>query len=125
MYQARYESPLSYSEELLEQSTNSLNKVLQQINQSYIQMFFNNYELKPIDAQLHIEFIDALNDDLDFPKALTIIYEQAKGLVSLIKPKNFDSLAQHLSILLKELEVLGIKYTNPLQDDVLKSIIIE
>jgi cysteinyl-tRNA synthetase len=125
MYQSRYESPLNYSEELLEQSTNSLTKVLQQINQSYIQMFFNNYQIQPIDAQLHIEFTDALSDDLDFPKALTIIYEQAKGLISLIKPKTFDRLTQHLSILLKELDTLGIRYTNPLEDEVLKSIIIE
>jgi cysteinyl-tRNA synthetase len=125
MYQSRYESPLNYTDELLENATIGLTKVLQQINHALIQMFLNDHDTKLPQSQPHIEFIDALNDDLDFPRALTIIYDQSKGLSNLIKPKNFDQLAQHIAILISELEILGIKYINPINDEVLKSIIIE
>jgi hypothetical protein len=74
---------------------------------------------------LHTEFINALQNDLDFPTALTIIYEQSKSLPGLTKPKTYDSLIQLLAIVIKELEILGIQYVNPMEDNVLKSIINE
>jgi cysteinyl-tRNA synthetase len=44
MYQAKYENPINYSEELMQQSTNSLLKVTQQLNQAFIQMFLNSHQ---------------------------------------------------------------------------------
>jgi cysteinyl-tRNA synthetase len=109
----------------MQQSTNSLLKVTLQINQAFIQMFLNNHQWTWIEGSLHTEFINALQNDLDFPTALTIIYEQSKSLPGLTKPKTYDSLIQILAIVIKELEILGIKYINPLEDNVLKSIIEE
>jgi cysteinyl-tRNA synthetase len=73
MYQTKYENPLNFSLELLEEAAHAKLKLYQQINLAFIQMALNNY--KPVESKTILDenFINALDDDLDFPNAIAAI----------------------------------------------------
>jgi cysteinyl-tRNA synthetase len=73
MYQTKYENPLNYSEDLINQSSNDLLKLFQQLNQGYVQMILN--DVAPLNNKNNIDekFVQSLDDDLNFPEAVAVL----------------------------------------------------
>jgi cysteinyl-tRNA synthetase len=125
MYQARYENPLEFTKDLFEQSCNELAKLFQQINYGFIQMYLNNTKVIKTICTMDKDFINVLNDDLDFPNAKSIIAKQVKSLASLIRGKKFDKFQTLVAAIKSELDVLGIVYASPLENSQIKSLVDE
>jgi cysteinyl-tRNA synthetase len=125
MYQSRYQNPLEFSKETFEQSSNELLKNFQQINQGYIQMYLNNVKIIKSIGTMDQEFMETLNDDLDFPNAKAVITKQIKSLASYIRGKKFDKFQKLFSTIKAEFDILGIVYTSPLDQPLIKSLVDE
>ena len=125
MYQARYQNPLEFNKNIFEQSTNELLKIFQQINHGYIQLYLNQVKIIKSIGVMDKEFINALNDDLNFPETKVIIAKQVKSLSSYIRGKKFDKFQKLVSTIKAELEILGIIYVSPLENTQVKSLVDE
>lgn len=125
LYQTQYSKPLNFSIKLLKDSSDTLKKIFQQLNNVYIQMLLNNYQYKQTSTSLDSEFINYLNNDLDFANAISVIHAQVKSISKLIKNKNFNELNTLLDCIVAEFDILGIKYENPINGSQVSSIIVE
>ncbi|MDR2369478.1 MAG: cysteine--tRNA ligase [Mycoplasmataceae bacterium] len=125
MYQSRYQNPLEFTKTTFTQSSDELLKFFQQINQGYIQMYLNNVKIVKSIGVMSQEFINALNDDLNFPEAKVVITSQIKSLASYIKGKKFDKFQKLWSTIKAEFDVLGIVYHSPLDQSQIKSLVDE
>jgi cysteinyl-tRNA synthetase len=125
MYQTRYQNPLEFNNDTFEQSSNELLKIFQQINYGFIQMYLQKIKAFKSIGTIDEEFVNALNDDLDFPNAKTVISKQIKKLASLIRSKKFDNFQKLVATINAEFDILGIIYTNPLADTSIKSLVDE
>jgi cysteinyl-tRNA synthetase len=125
IYQTRYQNPLEFNKNAFEQSNNELLKIFQQMNYGFIQMYWQIIKPYKSNGTIDEEFVNALNDDLDFPDAKVVISKQIKKLASLIRGKKFDNFQKLIATLLAEFDILGIIYTNPLDDASIKSLVDE
>jgi cysteinyl-tRNA synthetase len=125
MYQSRYQNPLSYSEKLFAQSSNELWKLLEQINQGYVQAYLHKFKLINSVGVPEKDFIATLNNDLEFPNVKTIILKQVKNLANFVRAKKFDKFQKLLATIKGEFNILGIVYNNPLDNQEIKSLVDE
>ncbi|MDR0985412.1 MAG: cysteine--tRNA ligase [Mycoplasmataceae bacterium] len=125
MYQTKYENPLNYSEDLINQSSNDLLKLFQQLNQGYVQMILN--DVAPLNNKNNIDekFVQSLDDDLNFPEAVAVLWKQAKGLTHLYRSKKWNEFQNEADVIKKELNIFGIVYKSPLEDSNIHSLVIE
>ncbi|MDD2909584.1 MAG: cysteine--tRNA ligase, partial [Candidatus Pacebacteria bacterium] len=72
---AHYRSKLNYSEESIEGARISLNKLRDKINELSLFSGPKNPELKEIYTK---KFLDYINNDLDMPKALALVWDIIK-----------------------------------------------
>ena len=123
-FQTQYASPLNFSYENLEKSKNEIIKILKAINNALISLFSNKIESKyDVNAKLPESFIAAADNDLDLPNMVTVIWEYVKNLPNLIRNKKFDELSDSINAIRNMLEVLGIKYLDPLKDFEIRNLI--
>jgi len=73
MYQTKYENPLNYSSESMDQSKNDLNKLFLLINNAYLNLFINQINVFDKNKKVNDNFINALANDLDLPNAIKIL----------------------------------------------------
>lgn len=125
LYQTQYSRPLNFSLKVLKDSSNVLEKLFQQLNNMHVQMLLNSYQYTQNIQNLDDEFIKYLNDDLDFVNAIAVIHAQIKSFSKLIKNNEFSRLNQLFDCVMREFEILGIKYDNPINNAQVSSIIIE
>jgi cysteinyl-tRNA synthetase len=125
MYQSKYENPLEFTHDLFQQSTNELLKIFQQINYGYIQMYLQKVKMIRTIATMDKEFLNALNNDLDLPNAKAVLSQQVKKMASIIRSKKFDKFQKIMGTINAEFNVLGIIYTNPLDNPEIKSLVDE
>ena len=76
-----------------------------------------------VNAKLPESFIAAADNDLDLPNMVTVIWEYVKNLPNLIRNKKFDELSDSINAIRNMLEVLGIKYLDPLKDSEIRNLI--
>jgi cysteinyl-tRNA synthetase len=124
-YQTQYTRPLNFSIKLLEDSSYTLKKLFQQINNVHIQMLLNNYTFVSNEQAPDNEFIMHLENDLDFANTISVVHAQVKSLSKLIKAKDFDKLAMLVNSIVKEFDILGLKYESPINNAKVSSIIME
>ncbi|MBQ6954713.1 MAG: hypothetical protein IJP83_01410 [Mycoplasma sp.] len=123
-FQTQYASPLNFSYENLEKSKNEIIKIFKAINNALISLFSNKIESKyDVNAKLPESFIAAADNDLDLPNMVTVIWEYVKNLPNLIRNKKFDELSDSINAIRNMLEVLGIKYLDPLKDFEIRNLI--
>ncbi len=123
-FQTKYASPLNFSYENLEKSKNEIIKIFKAINNALISLFSNKIESKyDVNAKLPESFIAAADNDLDLPNMVTVIWEYVKNLPNLIRNKKFDELSDSINAIRNMLEVLGVKYLDPLKDFEIRNLI--
>ena len=118
-YQTKYENPINFSYELLEQIKKDFIKIKKNINLGIINLFLSSHQVDnsttQYDNALDEKFSFHLNNDLDFPNAIKEFIEQNKSISSLIKQKNYVDLSKIIVYQVNELQILGIEYKNPLE----------
>ena len=122
-YQTQYEKPLSFSYEQLENTKNEFNRFIRNINSAFTTLYLINKKVKQnIKNTITNEFKQSIENNLDFPNMIKNLWELAKGLVNISKMKDEKQLLNNLSYLISELNIMGIKYINPIKKKNIKII---
>ena len=112
MLSTHYRNPLNYTEELVTNVKKEVDKVQQIVKQYGLMMQLENLELVNHYDETLEEMVEALEDDLNTSLALSKILEQVKKLNQLYrqKEKNYASMVQSYSTLLKMLDDFGFDF---------------
>ncbi|WEK83152.1 MAG: cysteine--tRNA ligase [Mycoplasma sp.] len=117
-YQTKYQAPLNYSNDAIIQAKTDLIKIFKAINLALINYYWlsNNINVEINPLLLSNNFINAIEDDLNFPNMVQAIYEYTKELSSLIRNKDQNKLEFYLNSLVNMFNVLGLKWINILEN---------
>lgn len=121
-YQKSYASPIDYSDEIMKDVKNQYDKLVNGINSFKSRYYLLKHYLPNGDPLYEQTFLDALNDDLNFANALTIIQSYLKTLSNVVTEKNADNLDVIYRYLLGALQILGINLQNKHTKDILAKL---
>lgn len=108
-YKAKYEQPVNFSQDLLEQSTKEINSLVKALAVAKTHIIANEAFFKE-SGQMNNAFVSELGDDLNLPNAITVLLEQVKQLNTIVREQKFTEANKLYFVIAKELEVLGIRY---------------
>ncbi len=108
-YQAKYQQPVNFSQELFDSATKEINNIVKTLTIVKTHLIANN-QFKLNHTPLKKEFDDCLADDLNLPNAITVVLTQMKDLNTFIRDKDFAKANECWSTITNELDVLGIRY---------------
>ncbi|MBM6830612.1 cysteine--tRNA ligase [Faecalicoccus acidiformans] len=111
MISVHYRAPLNLSAEAIETSKKELQKIQTAYKQAIVKLQLENAPKVEADPQMMQEFIDALNDDLNTPNAISVVYEVVKTINQTLRsrPMPTEKLASSTKALETMLSVLGIE----------------
>ena len=113
MISAQYRAPLNLNEKAFESAQKELKKIFTAYKQAKILLQVNEESTTDatLDSGLWQPFIDALNDDLNTPNAITAVLECVKKInqTQRQKPLECAALAAQTATLEKMMDVLGIR----------------
>jgi cysteinyl-tRNA synthetase len=116
---AQYRAPLNISDDTIEAAQKELLKIQTAYKQAVVQMQLNDAKTSDEVTEDMNDFIDALNDDLNTPNAVSVVYEVVKKLNQSLRTRNvdFEAVAKIVNTLEKMLYVLGIKLNKVILTD--------
>ena len=119
MISVHYRSPLNLNEEAISSSQKELNKIYTAYKQACVQLQLQNVETDAVDEESLKAFVDALNDDLNTPNAISVVHEVIKKINQALRARPFDGqkVAALKNALEKMLWVLGIELDSIVLDD--------
>ncbi len=123
MMSSHYRAPLNFSEELIETTKKELEKLTSALKQANLILSLNGVASSDeLDSELFGEYIAYMEDDLNTPNALKVVYDTLKKINQLVRGKDIDykELAILKNTLEKMLEILGvfIELANINQEDI-------
>lgn len=106
-YKTKYQHPINFSKNMLEQANDEIKKLIASLSvaQTYL-IANNNFALAK--SNLSQKFDEALADDLNLPNAITEVLSQTKILNTAIRAKDWQKAKDVFNIVAEELNVLGI-----------------
>lgn len=111
-YQTNYANPLNYSDSIMQQMEDEINKIKKSIYVAHSKLIFNNYKFKKNNKLIEDEFLNNLENNLNINNCVTIIYKLVKELNKLINQNDFKNAEIKLNILINSLSILGIEFEN-------------
>lgn len=113
MYSGNYAGPINFSENVINENIDAINKIESTINQAKTYLYINNYDLNNVKpSQLNQSIIENLDNNLNLPNVITNVYEIVKQININIRAKKFDEVNTKVNELLAALNVLGIEFDN-------------
>ena len=111
MISVHYRAPLNLSAEAIETAKKELQKIQTAYKQAVVQLQLENAPEMEADPQMMQSFVDALNDDLNTPNAISVVYEVVKTINQTLRsrPMPKEKLASCTQALKTMLSVLGIQ----------------
>ena len=111
MISVHYRAPLNLSAEAIETAKKELQKIQTAYKQAVVQLQLENAPEMEADPQMMQSFVDALNDDLNTPNAISVVYEVVKIINQTLRsrPMPKEKLASCTQALKTMLSVLGIQ----------------
>ena len=108
----QYRQDVNVSDEIIDNAKTELNRVLNALKQAQVKLSLNDYESEEYDEEAYGRFLAAMEDDLNTPNAYGEVFETVKKINQLIRVKEIDlkELSAETNALIKELNVLGIRY---------------
>ena len=104
-----YRSQIDFSEGMMTSAKSTIDKVVNLVSSVNAQNVFGKKSLKAdVNASVK-EFIDAMDDDFNTPKALAVIHSLIKALNSSLGVASKESLTEACDKVLELLGVLGVK----------------
>ena len=112
MISTHYRLPLNLNEEAFATSKKELTKIENAYKQACVKLALSNVEASNELDVLYDNFIDALNDDLNTPNAISVVYELVKKINQAVRQKEIDGnlVSTLVNTLEKMLYVLGIQF---------------
>lgn len=105
MAASHYRSPLNYSVEALDRSAQSLKTL-------YTALRGVEATEPMVDSVFEKEFVAAMNDDFNTPKAVAVLFDLAKE-VNRLKEQDINLASQHAALLVKLGNLFGVLYQTP------------
>jgi len=106
-YKTKYQHPINYSKDMLDESLTEVNKVIGAMAVAKTYLMAND-EFKDVKANMSSEFAAALDADLNLPNAITQILAEVKELNVALRAKDWIKVNYLYNQLVVELDVLGI-----------------
>ena len=112
MISTHYRLPLNLNEEAFATSKKELTKIENAYKQACVKLALSNVEASNELDVLYDNFIEALNDDLNTPNAISVVYELVKKINQAVRQKEIDGnlVSTLVNTLEKMLYVLGIEF---------------
>ena len=120
-YKTRYQHPINFTNENLQQSINEIDKLTDALAIAKT-ILIGNQQFNDGLCQLDKEFVVAIEDDLNFPNVVTRLLKLQKELNGLIRQKQFAQSMQIYSNIVEGLEILGINLSKYKHNDYLELI---
>ena len=120
MISVQYRALMNLSDEVFDSAIKELNKIQNAYKQACLQLALENVEESTVlDETLWNQFIDALNDDLNTPNAITTVLDTVKAINQNVRKRPLDTayLSSLVYTLEKECYVLGIKFDKLVMSD--------
>jgi len=104
-----YQQPINYSDELMKQYQDEYNKIYRALKNAFMKFELANYEVDEdlLDKPSLIKFYEEMNQNLNTPNAITVVYELVK---SVNKEKDLTELAKYYNSLIMILKILGFDF---------------
>lgn len=107
-----YRAPLNLNEEAFTTSKKELDKIAVAYKQACVKLALSNAKETTAFDETYTSFIDALNDDLNTPNAISVVYEVVKKINQVVRQREID--VENLAVLVHTLEkmlyILGIEF---------------
>ena len=112
MISTHYRAPLNLNEEAFTTSKKELDKIAAAYKQACVKLALSSAQEATTFDETYTAFIDALNDDLNTPNAISVVYEVVKKINQAVRQREID--VENLSVLVHTLEkmlyILGIEF---------------
>ena len=112
MISTHYRAPLNLNEEAFTTSKKELDKIAVAYKQACVKLALSNAKETTAFDETYTSFIDALNDDLNTPNAISVVYEVVKKINQVVRQREID--VENLAVLVHTLEkmlyILGIEF---------------
>ena len=104
-----YQQPINYSDELMKQYQDEYNKIYRALKNAFMKFELANYEVDEdlLDKPSLIKFYEEMNQNLNTPNAITVVYELVK---SVNKKKDLTELGKYYNSLIMILKILGFDF---------------
>ena len=109
----QYRSSLNLNPETFDNAKNEMNRIHNALHQANVKLELAGIEKTDLLSKPLLDaFIDALNDDLNTPNAIAVIFDGIKQLNQIIRKRDvdLDLVNTYYATILKMLYVLGIEY---------------
>ncbi len=110
-YGTNYSNPLNFSNEIIENAKNDIERIKKSINYSKTMLIINN-QYNRNEKILDQEFLNELDNNLNIVNSITIIQKKLKSLNVEIRNKNYIMANELLNIIINCLNILGIEFKN-------------
>lgn len=111
-YKTKYENPINYSSNNLVDSINEINKITKNLAMIKTILIANNRFKKLKKNMLSHKFCQALDNDLNLPNAIMIIFDDLKKINILFRQKKYIETLKIYWTIINELDILGITMKN-------------
>lgn len=110
MMSTHYRAPLNFSEELIDSTRKELEKIEAALKQANLKISLADNQTADLDKELMNEYTEYMEDDLNTPNALKVVFEAVKKINQEGRKKDadIDELARLKNSLEKMLEILGV-----------------
>ena len=112
MISTHYRAPLNLNEEAFTTSKKELDKIAVAYKQACVKLALSSAQEATTFDETYTAFMDALNDDLNTPNAISVVYEVVKKINQAVRQREID--VENLSVLVHTLEkmlyILGIEF---------------
>ncbi len=122
MLEGHYRAPLNFSEEVMQNASNDVDKILTPLKQASIQLQLAHNKSNEIDKEAIEHFLSVLSVDLNTSNALTDIYLIIKDLNMSIRRKDVAKMAISFNTIKEMIDVLGLKYDDVVLSDEQKDL---
>ncbi len=123
MYSGHYASPINFSEAIIQENIEAINKIELAINQAKTHLYMHHVELNQVhQSHLPTSVMDHLDNNLSLPNVVSDVYELVKQINISLRNKDDVSLLARVNELLATLDVLGIEFDNKHTETNLKLI---
>lgn len=110
-YKAKYQQPVNFTKELLEQANQEVNNLIKNLNVTKTYLIANDSFEWIANANISRDFERELGEDLNIPNAITVIMNQLSQLNVLLRSSQFSEANLLYCVIAKELIVLGFPET--------------
>lgn len=111
-YQSGFANPLNYSDVIMQQMEEEVNKFKQSINQAKNFLILANQPISFTQPIVNGKVIDYLSDNLNLINAVSELYALNKKLNIAIRQKNSQEISSLLNEVTSSLQIMGIEFVN-------------